>query len=152
MGASISRGIAEAAWTREALVVTTKLFFGTGRGGANAVGLSRKHIVEGLDASLRRLGLAYVDVVYAHRPDPLTPIEEVVRAFNHVIDKGQAFYWGTSEWSAAAITEAVGVAARLGLIGPIVEQPEYNLFARQRVASQPMSALKAGARNSTMYS
>lgn len=133
MGQAIARGVADGVWTREALVVTTKLFFGTRRGGANAVGLSRKHIAEGLAASLQRLGLAYVDVVYAHRPDPLTPIEEVVRAFNNAIDKGQAFYWGTSEWSAAAIAEAVGVAARLGLVGPLCEQPEYNLFARQRV-------------------
>jgi aryl-alcohol dehydrogenase-like predicted oxidoreductase len=73
----------------------------------NNHGLSRKHIIEGLEASLGRLGLEYVDIVYAHRPDRLTPMEETVRAFNHVIDKGMALYWGTSEWSADEITEAV---------------------------------------------
>lgn len=73
----------------------------------NNHGLSRKHIVEGLQASLDRLGLKYVDIVYAHRPDRLTPMEETVRAFNYVIDQGMALYWGTSEWSADEITEAV---------------------------------------------
>lgn len=73
----------------------------------NNHGLSRKHIVEGLEASLERMGLRYVDIVYAHRPDRLTPMEETVRAFNHVIDRGLAFYWGTSEWSADEINEAV---------------------------------------------
>lgn len=79
------------------------------------------------------MGLEYVDVIYAHRPDPLTPIEEVVRAFNHVLDRGWAFYWGTSEWSARDIEAAVAAADRLGLVRPLVEQPEYNLVARQRV-------------------
>jgi aryl-alcohol dehydrogenase-like predicted oxidoreductase len=89
--------------------------------------------VEGLNLSLERLGLPYVDVVYAHRPDRLTPMDEVVRAFNHVIDQGKAFYWGTSEWTASEIAEAWGVADKLGLIGPVVEQPQYNLLVRDRV-------------------
>ena len=132
MGVALARGVAEGAWKRSDLVITTKIFFGTGPG-VNARGLSRKHIVEGLDASLQRLQLSYVDVVYAHRPDPVTPLEETVRAFNHVIDQGKAFYWGVSEWSAREIAEAAGIAARLGLVGPLCEQPEYNIFARQRV-------------------
>jgi len=77
--------------------------------------------------------LDYVDLVFCHRPDPITPMEEVVRAFNHVIDRGMAFYWGTSEWSAAQLMEAKAVADRLGLIAPIMDQPEYSLFVRQRV-------------------
>jgi aryl-alcohol dehydrogenase-like predicted oxidoreductase len=77
--------------------------------------------------------MEYVDVVYCHRPDATTPIEETVRAMNWVIDQGWAFYWGTSEWSAQQITEAWGVANRLDLVGPIVEQPEYNLFSRHKV-------------------
>jgi aryl-alcohol dehydrogenase-like predicted oxidoreductase len=77
----------------------------------------------------------YVDVLYCHRPDAATPIEETVRAMNHVIDKGWAFYWGTSEWSAQQITEAWSVANRLDLVGPIVEQPEYNLLSRHKVFS-----------------
>jgi aryl-alcohol dehydrogenase-like predicted oxidoreductase len=109
-------------------------------GGANGEvlvnnhGLSRKHIIEGLRASLKRLDLEYVDIVYAHRPDRLTPMEETVRAFNHVIEqKGWAMYWGTSEWSADEIAEACGIAKELGLIAPVAEQPEYNLLARQKV-------------------
>lgn len=103
----------------------------------NNHGLSRKHIVEGLRASLARLGLEYVDIVYAHRPDRLTPMEETVRAFNHVIEtRGWALYWGTSEWSADEIAEACGIAQRLGLVAPIVEQPQYNLLARRRVEGE----------------
>jgi aryl-alcohol dehydrogenase-like predicted oxidoreductase len=111
-------------------------------GGANGEvlinnhGLSRKHILEGLVASLARLELSYVDIVYAHRPDRLTPMEETVRAFNHVINLGQALYWGTSEWSADEISEAVGIAKQLGLIGPIVEQPCYNVLQRGKVEGE----------------
>jgi aryl-alcohol dehydrogenase-like predicted oxidoreductase len=89
-----------------------------------------------LDLSLKRLDLPYVDVVYAHRPDRHTPMEEVVRGFNHVINIGKAFYWGTSEWSASEIAEAWRVADKLGLIGPVVEQPQYNLLARERVEGE----------------
>jgi aryl-alcohol dehydrogenase-like predicted oxidoreductase len=112
-------------------------------GGANGEvlvnnhGLSRKHIIEGLRASLKRLDLEYVDIIYAHRPDRLTPMEETVRAFNHVIEqKGWAMYWGTSEWSSDEIAEACGVAKQLGLIAPVVEQPQYNLLARQKVEGE----------------
>ncbi|KAH1091453.1 hypothetical protein J1N35_018710 [Gossypium stocksii] len=106
--------------------------FGGGPG-PNDKGLSRKHIVEGTKASLKRLDMDYVDVLYCHRPDTQTPIEETVRLMNYVIDKGWAFYWGTSEWSAQQITEAWGVAERLDLVGPIVEQPEYNLLTRHKI-------------------
>ena len=84
-------------------------------------------LYEGLKASLKRLRVDYVDLVYAHRFDPTTPLEETVRAFNHVIEKGQALYWGTSEWSAEEIARARGIADRLGLIGPKMEQPLYLL-------------------------
>ncbi|KAJ0092156.1 hypothetical protein Patl1_25876 [Pistacia atlantica] len=104
--------------------------------GPNDKGLSRKHIVEGTKASLKRLDMDYVDVIYCHRPDTSTPTEETVRAMNYVIDKGWAFYWGTSEWSAQQITEAWGIAERLDLAGPIVEQPEYNLLSRHKVESE----------------
>jgi voltage-dependent potassium channel beta subunit len=125
-------------WNRNDIVVTTKIFWGISHGEntINNLGLSRKHIIEGLRASLRRLDLEYVDIVYAHRPDRLTPMEETVRAFNHVIDRGWALYWGTSEWSADEIAEACGVAARLGLIAPIVEQPEYSLLKRGKVEGE----------------
>ncbi|KAK9592103.1 hypothetical protein V6Z92_005137 [Aspergillus fumigatus] len=102
----------------------------------NNHGLSRKHIIEGTRASLERLQLEYVDIIYAHRPDRLTPMEETVRAFSHVIEKGWAFYWGTSEWSADEIAEACGIARSLGLIGPIVEQPLYNMLDRRKVEGE----------------
>jgi aryl-alcohol dehydrogenase-like predicted oxidoreductase len=95
----------------------------------NNHGLSRKHIIEGLEASLSRLDLRYVDVVYAHRPDRLTPMEETVRAFNYVIDQGMAMYWGTSEWSADEIAEAVGVARDLRMIAPIVVSGPYLMLS-----------------------
>jgi len=131
MGIGIKRLISEEKVERDDLVISTKIFFGTGKK-RNGIGLSRKHIVEGMNASLKRLQLDYVDIVFAHRPDDYTPIEETVRAFNHVIDKGQAFYWGTSEWSSDQIMEAHGIAKKLGLIGPIVEQPQYNILHRTR--------------------
>lgn len=106
-------------WKRSDLVVSTKIFWG-GKG-PNDRGLSRKHIIEGLTGSLKRLQLEYVDVVFAHRPDPDTPTEEIVRAFNYLIEKGMAFYWGTSEWPAHKITEAYGIAQKLGLIAPLLE-------------------------------
>jgi voltage-dependent potassium channel beta subunit len=118
-------------WKRSNLVVSTKIFWG-GKG-PNDRGLSRKHIMEGMDASLRRLKMDYVDLVFCHRPDYQTPVEETVRAMNALINQGKAFYWGTSEWGAEQIMEAYGVARREHLIPPQMEQPEYNLFRRDRV-------------------
>ena len=123
--------IKKTGWKQKDLVLSTKIFWGGD--GPNERGLSRKHIVEGLDASLRRMGLEYVDLVFAHRPDIHTPIEETVRAFNHVINQGKAFYWGTSEWSAQQIMEAYSVARQEHLIPPLMEQPQYNMFHRERV-------------------
>ncbi len=122
--------VKRAGWKRSDLVFSTKIFWGGE--GVNDSGLSRKHIIEGMDASLARLQMDYVDLVFAHRPDLHTPIEETVRAFNYLIEQGKAFYWGTSEWSAAQIAEAHGVARRLGLIAPLMEQPQYNMFHRDR--------------------
>jgi aryl-alcohol dehydrogenase-like predicted oxidoreductase len=119
----------------------------------NNSGLSRKHLVEGLNQSLGRLGLDYgrlhqpvvspiinadvsVDLVYAHRPDRDTPMEETVRAFNHLIDSGKAFYWGTSMWRAEEIAAAWRVAEKLNMIGPLMEQPEYNMLVRDKVEKE----------------
>ncbi|KXN66301.1 voltage-dependent potassium channel, beta subunit [Conidiobolus coronatus NRRL 28638] len=121
---------------REDIVVSTKICIGTGGWGPNATGLSKKHVIEGLNASLKRLQLDYVDLVFATRPDPETPIEETVRAFNLLINQGKAFYWGTSMWSAQQITEAHAVAQRLGLEGPVMEQTEYNLFDREKIEKE----------------
>lgn len=118
-------------WKRSDLVISTKIFWGGE--GPNDNGLSRKHIIEGMRASLARLDLDYVDLVFCHRPDIYTPIEETVRAMNFVIDQGLAFYWGTSEWSAEQIMQAYGIARREHLIPPLMEQPEYNMLHRERV-------------------
>ncbi len=130
----MGQAIKKAGWRRDELVVSTKIFWG-GQG-PNQRGLSRKHIVEGTEASLKRLQLDYVDLIFCHRPDPNTPIEETVRAMSHVIDKGQAFYWGTSEWSAQQITEAYQIARREHLIPPLMEQPQYNMMWRERVEKE----------------
>ncbi|RLN87389.1 hypothetical protein BBJ28_00025271 [Nothophytophthora sp. Chile5] len=136
LGGATKKGIADGVWAREDLVISTKMFSGSKgftEAGPNDQGLSRKHIVEGMKASLRRLQLDNVDVVFCHRPKPYTPIEETVRAMNYVIEKGWAFYWGTSEWLASDIREACEIADRLGLIRPIVEQSQYNIVVRNKV-------------------
>ena len=123
--------IKKAGWKRSDLVISTKIFWG-GRG-PNDSGLSRKHVIEGTLASLERLQLEYVDLIFCHRADIHTPIEETVRAMSYLIDQGKAFYWGTSEWSPDKIMEAHAVARREHLIPPLMEQPEYNMFNRKRV-------------------
>ncbi|XP_031732248.1 voltage-gated potassium channel subunit beta-2-like [Anarrhichthys ocellatus] len=121
-------------WRRSSLVITTKIFWG---GEAEMErGLSRKHIIEGLRASLERLQLEYIDVVFANRPDPNTPIEETVRAMTHVINHGMALYWGTSRWTAMEIMEAYSVARQFNQIPPICEQAEYHMFQREKVEVQ----------------
>lgn len=126
--------IKKAGWKRSDLVISTKIFWGGS--GPNDKGLSRKHIIEGIDASLSRLQMEYVDLVFCHRPDPYTPVEETVRAMNYIINHGKAFYWGTSEWSAQQIMEAYAIARREHLIPPQMEQPEYNMFNRERVEKE----------------
>jgi voltage-dependent potassium channel beta subunit len=121
-------------WPRESYIVSTKIFWG-GKG-PNDTGLSYKHIVEGVNRSLRRLQLDYVDFLFCHRPDPRTPIEETVRAMDLVVRQGKAFYWGTSEWSAADIMRADGLARQYGLRPPSMEQPQYNMFSRRKVEAE----------------
>jgi len=121
-------------WRRSDLIISTKLFWG-GRG-ANDRGLSRKHISEGTEAALSRLQMDYVDLIYCHRPDLETPIEETVWAMDLVIRQGKAFYWGTSEWTARQISEAWHFARQEHLIPPTMEQPQYNMFTRERVEKE----------------
>lgn len=123
--------IKRAGWKRKDLVISTKIFWGGD--GPNDKGLSRKHVIEGTNAALERMQLDYVDLLFCHRPDLDTPIEETVRAMNFLINQGKAFYWGTSEWTAEQIREAHEVARREHLIGPTMEQPQYNMFKRDRV-------------------
>jgi voltage-dependent potassium channel beta subunit len=117
-------------WRRRDLVISTKIFWG-GKGPNNS-GLSRKHIVEGTNDSLQRLQMDYVDLIFCHRPDIYTPIEETIWAMNHILNQGKALYWGTSEWSADQIMQAHAVARREYLIPPLMEQPEYNMLHRER--------------------
>ncbi|KAJ0409180.1 hypothetical protein ATCC90586_010261 [Pythium insidiosum] len=141
MGQVIKMGIERGVWTREDLVLSTKIFFGT-KSGPNNCGLSRKHIIEGTKAALKRFDLEYVDLVFCHRPDPYTPIEETVRAMNWVIQQGWAFYWGTSEWNSHDIIEACEIADRLGLARPVFDQPQYSILQRSRVDYDFMNLYK----------
>ena len=126
-------------WPRLNYVVSTKFFWGLSREG-NTVNrmdtLNRKYLMQAIDGSLARLQLDFVDLVYCHRADPHTPIEETVRAMSDMITQGKALYWGTSEWSAAEIRAAWDIADKHHLHKPVVEQPQYNLFARRRVEQE----------------
>jgi voltage-dependent potassium channel beta subunit len=124
------------AWPRLKYVVSTKFFWGITEGPNEKNTLNRKYLLDGIDASLKRLQLDFVDLVYCHRPDPNTPLEETVWAMHDMIERGKALYWGTSEWDAASIAEAWKIAERHSLRKPVVEQPEYNLFARERVEKE----------------
>ncbi len=121
-------------WKRSDLIISTKIFWGGE--GPNDRGLSMKHLIEGTNAALKRLQLDYVDLIFCHRADIHTPIEETVRAMNIIIAQGKALYWGTSEWSAVQIMEAYQIARREHLIPPTMEQPEYNMFRREKVENE----------------
>lgn len=120
---------------REALVISSKVFWPT-MPGINGRGLSRKHVTESINASLRRLQLDYVDLYFCHRFDPDTPVEEVVWTMTNLVEQGKVLYWGTSEWTAAQIVQAIAVARQYNLIPPTVEQPQYNLLHRKRVEDE----------------
>ena len=126
--------IKKAGWKRSDLVLSTKIFWGGS--GPNDAGLSYKHIMEGTNAALQRMKTDYVDLIFCHRPDKYTPIEETVWAMNQVIQQGKAFYWGTSEWSAEQIREAYHIARANNLRPPLMEQPQYNMFHRDRVEKE----------------
>lgn len=126
-------------WARESYVVSTKFFWGLQREGSTVNlqnTLNRKYLMQAIDGSLKRLQLDFVDLIYCHRPDPLTPIEETVRAMSDIITQGKALYWGTSEWSAADIRAAWEIAERHHLHKPVMEQPQYHLFHRKRVEQE----------------
>ncbi|MCC5940808.1 MAG: aldo/keto reductase [Balneolaceae bacterium] len=126
--------IKKAGWKRTDLVLSTKIFWGGE--GPNNTGLSYKHIIEGTDSALKRMQTEYVDLIFCHRPDIHTPIEETVWAMNQVIQQGKAFYWGTSEWPAEMIREAYHFAKREHLRPPLMEQPQYHMFHRDRVEQE----------------
>lgn len=128
MGAALNK----LRWRRGSYLVSTKLFWGLHDGPNEKNTLNRKYLLEGIDGSLERLGLDYVDLLFCHRADPSTPIEETVWAMHNIIERGKALYWGTSEWEPQDILSAIEIAERHHLHKPIVEQPVYNLFERHR--------------------
>jgi voltage-dependent potassium channel beta subunit len=132
MGAALK----QLGWRRGSYLVSTKLYWGLYNGVNEKNTLNRKRLIEGINGSLQRLQLDYVDLLYCHRPDKTTPIEETVWAMHNIIEWGKAMYWGTSEWSAAEIVSAIEIAERQHLHKPVTEQPQYNLFERQRFTNE----------------
>lgn len=127
MGAALSK----LGWSRDSYAVSSKVFWGGSK--PTQKGLSRKHVTEAAHAALKRLRVDYLDLYFCHRPDIDTPIEETVWAMHNLITQGKVLYWGTSEWTAQQLTEAWAVARANNLIGPQMEQPQYNLFVREKV-------------------
>jgi len=137
-------------WRRESIVVSSKVFWGGE--GPNDKGLSHKHVFEGCRNSLKRLQLDYLDLFFCHRPDPNTPIEETVRAMDDLIHDGKILYWGTSEWSAADIMRAHGLAREHGLTPPQMEQPQYNMLHRDRVEKEYLPLYREIGLGTTIWS
>lgn len=150
----MGRVLKKMGWDRTSYVLSSKAFFGwKGEGKKpNQHGLSRKHLMEACDEALQRMQTDYLDLYYCHRSDPNVPMEEVVRTMNTLIQQGKILYWGTSEWSAAEIVEAHMVARQLGLEGPSVEQPEYNLFNRRKMESEFLSIFSNIGMGTTIWS
>jgi voltage-dependent potassium channel beta subunit len=139
-------------WRRGSYLVSTKLYWGLHDNINEKNTLNRKRLIEGISGSLERLQLDYVDLLYCHRPDKTTPIEETVWAMHNIIEWGQALYWGTSEWAAAEIVAAIEIAERHHLHKPVTEQPIYNLFERQRFAREYERVYKEYGYGTTTFS
>lgn len=139
-------------WRRGSYLISTKLYWGLHEGVNEKNTLNRKRLIEGINGSLERLQLEYVDLLYCHRPDKTTPIEETVWAMHNIIEWGKAMYWGTSEWSAAEIAAAIEIADRHHLHKPIVEQPQYNMFERKRFSNEYVRVYKEYGYGSTTWS
>ena len=139
-------------WPRSSWLVSSKVFWGYEDDKPNQKGLSRKHVMEACEASLKRLQVDYLDLFFCHRPDKNTPIEETVWAMNHLIAQGKILYWGTSEWSAQEIMEAHMVARDNRLIGPVMEQPQYNMFNRDKVEVEYSQIYKTVGLGTTIWS
>ncbi|HQY11123.1 MAG: aldo/keto reductase [Ferruginibacter sp.] len=141
-------------WDRTSYTVSSKVFWGW-RGKENKPnqsGLSRKHVMEACDEALQRLQVDYLDMYFCHRPDKNTPVEETVWAMNHLIQQGKILYWGTSEWSGVEIMEAHKAAQQYHLIGPTMEQPQYNLFERDKMENEFLQLFKTVGMGTTIWS
>jgi voltage-dependent potassium channel beta subunit len=148
MGAALKK----LGWRRGSYLITTKIYWGLHEGVNEKNTLNRKRLIEGINGSLERLQMDYVDVLYCHRPDKNTPIEETVWAMHNIIEWGKAIYWGTSEWSAAEIADAIAIAERHHLHKPVTEQPEYNLFERKRFSGEYVRFYKEHGYGATTWS
>ncbi|HNP19912.1 MAG TPA: aldo/keto reductase [Fulvivirga sp.] len=143
-------------WARDSFIVSSKVFFGADGGSGQLLptqkGLSRKHVVEACDQALKRLKVDYLDLYFCHRPDKETPIEETVWAMHNLIQQGKVLYWGTSEWSAQEIMEAHMVARQYNLIGPTMEQPQYNMLVRDKIEVEYKQIYKTVGLGTTTWS
>lgn len=139
-------------WTRDSYIVSSKVFFGAGGQLPTQKGLNRKHITEACHDAMKRLGVDYLDLFFCHRPDKQTPIEETVWSMHNLIQQGKILYWGTSEWSAQEIMEAHMVAKQYNLIGPVMEQPQYNMLVRDKVEVEFSQIYKTVGLGTTIWS
>jgi len=139
-------------WPRDTWTVSSKVFFGAGGKQPTQLGLHRKHVVEACHDALKRLQVDYLDLYFCHRPDPNTPIAETVWTMHQLIMQGKVMYWGTSEWSAAEIREAHAVAEKHHLIAPVMEQPQYNMFHREKVENEFASLYDTVGLGTTIWS
>lgn len=144
--------LAKKNWTRDSYIVSSKAFFGDGGTLPTQKGLNRKHLMEGCNAALKRLKVDYLDLFFCHRPDKETPIEETVWTMNNLIQQGKILYWGMSEWSAQEIMEAHMVARENRLIGPTMEQPQYNMMWREKVENEYSQIYKTVGLGTTIWS
>ncbi len=149
---TLGRLLKKLKWERSSYLISSKVFFGDGGTKPNQTGLSRKHVFECCNASLNRMQVDYLDLYFCHRTDKSTPVEETVWAMNHLIQQGKVLYWGTSEWSAQEIMEAHMVARERNLIGPTMEQPLYNMFARNKVELEYSQIYKTVGLGTTTWS
>jgi voltage-dependent potassium channel beta subunit len=148
MGAALKK----LGWRRGSFLVSSKYFWGIDKGINEEDTLNRKFLLESIDGSLQRLQLDHLDLIFCHRPDPETPVEETVWAMHNIIESGKAFYWGTSEWSAMEIVQAIEIAERHHLHKPVMEQPEYNLLHRERFEVEYARLFKDYGYGSTTWS
>ncbi|MBK7451050.1 MAG: aldo/keto reductase [Anaerolineales bacterium] len=148
MGAALKK----LGWRRGSYLVSTKFYWGLHDGINEKNTLNRKRLIEGINGALQRLDMDYVDLIYCHRPDKTTPIEETVWAMHNIVEWGKALYWGTSEWAASEIIEAIQIAERHHLHKPVVEQPQYNLFERGRLEGDYVRFYKEYGYGTTIWS
>ncbi|MCU0394264.1 MAG: aldo/keto reductase [Chitinophagaceae bacterium] len=149
----MGRVLRKKGWDRTSYVLSSKAYFGWRKPNKpNQTGLSRKHLVEACHEALQRLQTDYLDLYFCHRPDKTVPIEEVVWTMNLLMQQGKILYWGTSEWSAQEIMEAHMVAEKYRLIGPTMEQPEYNMFHREKMENEYLQIFRNVGLGTTIWS